>query len=283
MLRQVHHVGDRVRDVVRAERLEPLIHRLGARAVPMEAHLRKLGFHESRIYRRHAQRRARHVEIHPLREGAHPELGRVVHVSHRVRLVAGGGADVHDVPAPPGDHVRHDRPAHVQQPLQVGVDHAIPVFGVAFVNLGQAAGEPRVVDEDVRHATGAHQGLRGPLDGRAVSHVDHGERERHPVLRTELGRQLFEAIGAPSPEDQVSAFGGEPPRARLPDPRARPRDENQLPLDSVHRLRHRMFPVCPSEKRPGCGQTQSPWGSRPTGMRCASRPVSVSKTYTSSS
>ena len=46
---------------------------------------------------------------------------------------------------------------------------------------------------------------------------------------------------------------------------------------------HRMFPVWPSDRRPGCGQTHKPWGSRPVGMRCVRLPLAVSKTYTSSS
>ncbi len=41
----------------------------------------------------------------------------------------------------------------------------------------------------------------------------------------------------------------------------------------------RMFPVCPSEYRPGCGHTVSPCGSLPTGIDFTS-PVVVSNTYT---
>lgn len=40
---------------------------------------------------------------------------------------------------------------------------------------------------------------------------------------------------------------------------------------------YRMFPVCPSEYRPGWGQTSTPWGSRPTG-RIWTAPVLVSNT-----
>src|SRR3974390_2015563 len=45
---------------------------------------------------------------------------------------------------------------------------------------------------------------------------------------------------------------------------------------------YRMLPVCPSEYRPGCGQTVSPCGSRPTGI-CFTAPVVVSKAYTTPS
>lgn len=43
----------------------------------------------------------------------------------------------------------------------------------------------------------------------------------------------------------------------------------------------RMIPVWPSENRPGWGQTQSPWGPRPTGIRARSLPVRVLIAYTS--
>src|SRR5947208_16572497 len=46
-------------------------------------------------------------------------------------------------------------------------------------------------------------------------------------------------------------------------------------------LHQRMLPVCPSECRPGCGQTESPCGLEPTGIRASSRPLRVSSAYTS--
>ena len=42
----------------------------------------------------------------------------------------------------------------------------------------------------------------------------------------------------------------------------------------------RVIPVCPSEYRPGCGQTHRPWGPSPTGIVARRRPVCVSMAYT---
>src|ERR1700674_388649 len=56
----------------------------------------------------------------------------------------------------------------------------------------------------------------------------------------------------------------------------------QLTAGSEH-LFYLMLPVCPKEYRPGCGHTERPCGSRPTGIRCVSFSVEVSNTYTSSS
>ena len=43
---------------------------------------------------------------------------------------------------------------------------------------------------------------------------------------------------------------------------------------------YRKFPVCPNEKRPGCGHTVRPCGSRPTAT-LSTAPLSVLKRYTS--
>jgi hypothetical protein len=42
--------------------------------------------------------------------------------------------------------------------------------------------------------------------------------------------------------------------------------------------RQRVLPVCPSENRPGCGQTHSPWGPASVAISCSTAPVAVSKT-----
>src|SRR5207245_709560 len=93
---------------------------------------------------------------------------------------------------------------------------------------------PRVVEEDVRPATCTHEGLGGPVDRRAVPYVHHRQRQGHPVRRAELGRQLLQTFGPPRPQDQIRPLAREPPSARLPDPRARSGDENQLPFYPSH-------------------------------------------------
>ena len=45
--------------------------------------------------------------------------------------------------------------------------------------------------------------------------------------------------------------------------------------------RQRRMPVCPSEYRPGSGQTDRPCGPWPTLIRASSRPVRVDIAYTS--
>ena len=243
MLRQVHHVGDRVGDVVGRERLEPLVHRLGALAVAVEPHFGEFRLHEAGVHLGHTDRRARHVEVHALGQCTHTELRRVVYIAHRIGLMPGRTPDVHDVPAAPRHHMRQDRPRHVEQPFQVGVDHAVPILGVAFVHLRQAAREAGVVDEHVGHLSGRDQRLRRPVHGGAVAHVHLSELRDHAVLRLEGPGERLQPRAAPRPQREPCTFGGEAARAGLPNSRARTSDQNQLSLDAIHRI----FPVWPNE------------------------------------
>lgn len=54
---------------------------------------------------------------------------------------------------------------------------------------------------------------------------------------------------------------------------ARPGGERVLPA-----VTQRLLPVCPSENRPGCGNTHSPCGWLPTGISARITPVAVSNT-----
>src|SRR5207244_1916769 len=57
---------------------------------------------------------------------------------------------------------------------------------------------------------------------------------RRRVALAQVGAEPLESIDAARPQHQLRALRGEAARARRPDPRARPRDQNQLPLDAIH-------------------------------------------------
>src|SRR2546425_252617 len=84
------------------------------------------------------------------------------------------------------------------------------------------------------------------------------EADGAAVAVPQLGGELLEPVQPARPQGEGRAVGREAPGARLPDPRARARDEDELsfntvhlwtfPLDVVPRRRpHLMLPVCPSE------------------------------------
>jgi hypothetical protein len=97
------------------------------------------------------------------------------------------------------------------------------------------------------------------------------------------------AAAAPPQRSARAACCGTRPRTR----RARPRRATPpTPPPPTHRRAahapakpdrntpQRITPVCPSEYRPGWGQTQTPCGPRPTGISLISLPVRVLRAYT---
>ncbi len=46
-------------------------------------------------------------------------------------------------------HTGHHGSRDIEQPLDVGVDHLVPVFNFAGVELVHAAAEPRIVDQHI--------------------------------------------------------------------------------------------------------------------------------------
>src|SRR3989454_4675182 len=132
------------------------------------------------------------------------------------------------------------------------------LFRSALVDLGEAARETGVVEQHVRHLAGGDELVRGAVHGGTVAHVHLREADGAAVAVPQLGGELLEPVQPARPQGEGRAVGREAPGARLPDPRARARDEDELsfntvhlwtfPLDVVPRRRpHLMLPVCPSE------------------------------------
>ena len=121
----------------------------------------------------------------------------------------------------------------------------------------------------------------------------------HPLLEGAPGDAIGKAHPALVERDHArerSESLVEPPvRGLLPhrrEVRQGSRDEHDVarpfPVDEVRhvhitaprvadrwRAAQRRIPVCPSEYRPGCGQTQTPCGPAPTGIRARSLPSTV--------
>jgi len=136
-------------------------------------------------------------------------------------------------PRPRGEHVRQDRPRDVEQALEIGVDHPVPVVRVAFLEGREAGRETGVIDQHVRHRAGGDERVHRGVHGCAVPHIDPGDVDRH-AAGTELRLELLEPIEPPRPEDEMRPVRGEPPGARGADARARASDQDQLPGDAAH-------------------------------------------------
>ena len=118
-----------------------------------------------------------------------------------------------------GDHFGRNDPRDVEQSLDVGVDHGVPVGRVALVDVFQPGRQSGVVDEQVHPFEGAQEFA----DLRFAAHV---EDERGAAARRfDFAAERFEPFGAASRRCYVVSFGREPERRGASDARCGSRDQ----------------------------------------------------------
>ena len=101
-----------------------------------------------------------------------------------------------------------------ERALEIDVEHAVPVVGVDQVH-GSAAGDARVVHDDVEAAVLGDDGVDQRADRRFVAHVERA----HAVSLGDVGA------------DDDRAFLGEPLGGREAEPRRRAGDQRDLAVD----------------------------------------------------
>lgn len=123
-------------------------------------------------------------------------------------------------PAARGDHLGRDDARDVEKPLDVGVDHGVPVARVALVDVLQSGGETRVVDQQVdvfeRREVAAHL-LLG-------AHVE-GERRAAAARRFDLRAQRREPVGPAARGDDGVSLLCQPERRGASDARSGSRNQ----------------------------------------------------------
>ena len=136
----------------------------------------------------------------------------------------------------PRDHSRQDRPRHVEKALDVGVDHVVPVVVLPLLHGVQAAGQSRVVDEDVGGHPLALQASDEFIHLGAVPHVEGGGDALKPAGARDLPRQRLQPF-APAPgQHETHPHRGQGVRTGLADSGRRAGHDCGLSSDSIHGL-----------------------------------------------
>ena len=134
-----------------------------------------------------------------------------------------------------------------------------------FESAGEVAATIRVLDDGGSRAIGRVATAAGLPRAGAGGPADRGG---HRALR----RRPDHARGTGPPGGLVRAVRLPPQRPGLR------RGRHPARADAPGAGRQRVTPVWPREYRPGCGQTHSPCGPSPTGMRASSWPSAVEST-----
>ena len=122
-------------------------------------------------------------------------------------MVAGHRADVDDVPPVAGDHARQNGASAIQQALDVGVHHALPVVHGTLMGRFQAERQSGVVHQQIHLGEVGGQRSDGGVYRRFVAHVECNSVDRDG--RSQFGAQGFQTILAAATDDQMPAVSGE--------------------------------------------------------------------------
>ena len=126
----------------------------------------------------------------------------------RIGPLAGHRTQVDDArPGAVGDQPRQQQARAVEQALDVGVDHGVPVVQVAGLRRVGAQRQAGVVDQAAQGGELFRQVVHGRAHRRAVAHVQ-GQRQ-HPGLRRKLTGQGLQTLLATAGEHQRPAGLGE--------------------------------------------------------------------------
>jgi hypothetical protein len=160
-----------------------------------------------------------------LGERGDAELGRVVHGAAPARDPARHRPDVDEVgnaaPSAGGrrPQIRDRLMGHMQEPVQIQIQHAAPVLLPAGVERAEQH-DAGVVDQNVEPA----ELVGHPADGGpallGVGDVRRGDQHR-PVLDRELAGQVREPVLAPRHRGHQGTPAGQPAHGRLADAAAR--------------------------------------------------------------
>jgi len=200
---------DDISDICGGQGGHSFVRLVGACLIAVEAHGAELGIDETGLDLGDANAGAGQIELEPFADGADGGLGRAVDIAVRVGLATGDGSDVDDMPPAPRDHARDDGACDIQQALDVGIDHLLPIVDGAGVDLVEPAAQSSVVDQDVDLAEVVGKGLKALRHGVPVADVELDGEDLLSAERPELGGEPFEAVDSPGRDNEARTCGSE--------------------------------------------------------------------------
>lgn len=207
--------------VVARERGDTFVNGVGPRLVAVETHGGKFGVDHAGAYLADFDAVFQQVDAHALRKCVYGVFRGAVNGSVFIGLAAGDGTYIDDMAAAGGDHQGSDLPGDVQKAFDVGVDHAFPVVGVAFVDVFQTCGKTGVIDEYIDLFPGVGEAGYGSFDGGAFADVEAEGEYFGFVFGFDSSFDGFQTMAATSGQYQSVAEGAEPPGGGFADPGGR--------------------------------------------------------------
>lgn len=205
----------RLGDILRLQRLGPFVDPGGLFLVSLEADGGKLRL-------RHPGRDARHPHPRPEEIGpqipgelGHERLRPPIDVPPRIRPVPCRRADIDDMPPVALHHPGEEKAGAVHHPLDVGVDHHLPVVEVDLVGGVETESEPRIIEKDVDLAERFGQLGDGSLNALAIANVEL--RGMYLRLFTQFVTQPQKGIETAGSQNEAPPLLRKKPRTGTPE------------------------------------------------------------------
>ena len=146
---QIHRPPHGFGDVFRGQGIQVFVSGFRSLQVTLETHGQKFSVQMTGLDVGHADGSTQKVAAEHPAKMVHESLGSTVHVAALEGAVAGDGADVDDVTGTAFDHTGQNAAGAVQQAVDVGGDHFVPVVHVARLGGILADGTAGVVQQHV--------------------------------------------------------------------------------------------------------------------------------------
>ena len=106
------------------------------------------------------------------------------------------------MPSVAHNHSRHHGARHIKQPLDVGVDHLLPVLDAPGIKLLHTSAETGIVDQDLDLRPLLGQLVDGPLHGQTCAHVERNRVHGLCSGRKRSRGHLRQLVRAPRRQQQ---------------------------------------------------------------------------------
>ncbi len=206
----------------------------GALFISVEAHAAELRLRHSGVNRGDADRCAQQIHAQPFADAIFRRFGGAVDRSAGIGDAPCRRANVQDMSPASLHHARHNRARDVEKPLDVSVDHLLPIGNFSLVELVQTTAQASVVDQNVDVLPCGGQSGQGRFHLSAIANIQRKHDDLRSAFRLQLRLHIVQTLHAPRRQQQARALGGKTMGAGGSDAGAGPGDKDDLSLESLH-------------------------------------------------
>ena len=197
------HVGN----VVAYERLDALVYIVGTLVVAMETDVGEVGLNESGLQIGHSYTCMGNIDAQSVGKCLDGSLCGTVDSASGISRIASHTTYIYHMSVVKAHHPGHYETCHIEQSLDVGVNHLVPVLEVALVFWLQTTCQSGVVDEHVDGLESIGYACHSIARSLTIAHVEGERKHLHPTS-LKFSLQRLKLVGRTACNDKIVATNG---------------------------------------------------------------------------